>query len=292
MDVIEQLQQLGFSQYEAQAYVALLQENPLNGYELAKASGVPRANIYRVLQKLEEAGAVMRLTAEEGTRYAPVPAEELLMKQKRRFEQTIETASAGLQQIASPPQLESVLNVRGYSALLDQAETLLSQTKQHLLLSVWPEEAMALAAPMQQAADRGVNITTLCLRGCPEPCPACRGSVFRYALAPVRDTRWLVVVSDEDELVAGEIHSPAGSESPAGESTSVRTRQRMLVNLTSSYIQNSIALATILTHFGKRLNDELDVETLAALNRLRPLDNQGTWLETMQQMLRLEQPGE
>ena len=89
-----------------------------------------------------------------------------------------------------------------------------------------------------------------------------------------------------------EIHSPADSETPARESTSVRTRQRMLVNLTSSYIQNSIALAAILTHFGKRLNTELDTDTLAVLNRLRPIDNQGTWLETMQHMLHLEQPDE
>ena len=39
--IIEQLQQLGFSQYEAQAYLALLKENPANGYELQKVPGSP-----------------------------------------------------------------------------------------------------------------------------------------------------------------------------------------------------------------------------------------------------------
>ena len=53
-DVIALLLQLGFSEYEARAYLALLQRNPLNGYELAKVSGLPRANVYAVLQKLED----------------------------------------------------------------------------------------------------------------------------------------------------------------------------------------------------------------------------------------------
>ena len=52
-DITALLQQLGFSEYEARAYLALLQRNPLNGYELAKVSGLPRANVYAVLQKLE-----------------------------------------------------------------------------------------------------------------------------------------------------------------------------------------------------------------------------------------------
>jgi hypothetical protein len=43
-DLTGLLQQLGFSEYEARAYLALLQQNPLNGYELAKVSGLPHKN--------------------------------------------------------------------------------------------------------------------------------------------------------------------------------------------------------------------------------------------------------
>lgn len=292
MEVIVQLQQLGFSQYEAQAYVALLRENPLNGYELAKASGIPRPNIYTVLQKLEDSGAVMRLTTPEGNRYTPIPANELLAKLKRRYQQSLEAASASLQQIASPPNLEFVLNVRGYGELLDQARTLMDQTDHHLLLSIWPEEALALAEPVQQAVERGVQITTLCLCGCPQPCPACRGAVYRYALAPEDNTRWLILVSDEDELFAGEILPFGSQESPAVDSSAVRTRQPMLVNLTGSYIQNSIALANILTHFGNRLFSELDPQSIAALNNLRPFHDQGPWLEVMQRKLKVDKSTE
>ena len=284
MEVIQHLQALGFSQYEAQAYVALLQKNPLNGYELAKASRIPRPNIYAVLQKLEESGAVMRITIPDGTRYVPVPVDELLMKLERRYQRSLEAATVSLQQIVSIPGAESILSFRGYTELLEQAWTLLDQTKQHLLLSIWPEEATALAEPVRQALDRGVQITTLCLRGCPQPCPACQGDVFRYAIAPENGTRWLVIVSDENELLAGEIPSTGSLES----TTTVRTCQQMLVNLTGGYIQNSIALSSILTQSGSRLMSQLDPQSAAALNNLHPFHTQGAWLGRMQHMLHLD----
>src|SRR5215208_5851110 len=88
-DIIVLLQELGFSEYEARAYMALLQRNPLNGYELAKVSGLPRANIYTVIQKLEHRGAVVRLDTPGGVRYAPVDPGELTERIARRFEHVL-----------------------------------------------------------------------------------------------------------------------------------------------------------------------------------------------------------
>jgi hypothetical protein len=40
-ELIPRLQALGFSQYEARAYTALLQKAPANGHEVAKTAGGP-----------------------------------------------------------------------------------------------------------------------------------------------------------------------------------------------------------------------------------------------------------
>jgi HTH-type transcriptional regulator, sugar sensing transcriptional regulator len=56
MDVVDSLQQLGFTEYEARAYVALLQRYPVNGATVAKLAHLPRANVYDVLSKLEARG--------------------------------------------------------------------------------------------------------------------------------------------------------------------------------------------------------------------------------------------
>ena len=54
-DTIKQkVQDLGFTSYEAMAYVSLLENNPVTRYELGKNSGVPRSAIYNVIQKLEQ----------------------------------------------------------------------------------------------------------------------------------------------------------------------------------------------------------------------------------------------
>jgi hypothetical protein len=99
------------------------------------------------------------------------------------------------------------------------------------------------------------------------------------------------LVSDEAELLAGEIQSPAEGSTPAvtgSVASAVSTRQPMLVNLTGGYIQNSIALASILTGLGSRLFAELDPQALITLNNLHPFYTRGGWLEVMRRQLRLE----
>ena len=48
------MQNIGFTQYESQVYLALLQQSHISGYELAKVSGVPASKIYQILNKLTD----------------------------------------------------------------------------------------------------------------------------------------------------------------------------------------------------------------------------------------------
>ena len=55
--LVNKLMRIGFTEYQAKAYVALTRKNPVTGYELSKNSGVPRSMIYEVAGKLVERGA-------------------------------------------------------------------------------------------------------------------------------------------------------------------------------------------------------------------------------------------
>jgi sugar-specific transcriptional regulator TrmB len=68
--MIADLQPLGFTEYEAKAYLALLEKAPLTGYAVASGSGVPRSRIYEVLAGLVRQGAVVQSHGEPA-RYAP-----------------------------------------------------------------------------------------------------------------------------------------------------------------------------------------------------------------------------
>src|SRR5688572_30159367 len=88
-DAISLLQELGFTEHEARAYQALLQQNPATGYEVAKVSGIPRPNIYPVLQKLEARGAAVRIAGDDTTRYLPIPQQEFLKRIGSHFQETL-----------------------------------------------------------------------------------------------------------------------------------------------------------------------------------------------------------
>jgi len=275
--IIDQLQQLGFSQYEAQAYVALLQRNPLTGYELAKVSGIPRPNIYPVLARLEERGAIVRLEDDGGTHYAAVASDELVGRLRSQFQHSLEAARCSLSEINKVSEYEHIWNMRGYPATLEHARAMVDGADKELLAAVWPQEAQALKDNLRAAEQRGVEVTTLCMAGCPRECGNCQGNVHRYPVAPYTQDRWLVLIPDQREVLAGEIK-------PAGETLSVRTFQKMLVSLASWYIRHSIALAALLRDAGDQIEALLTPETRRVLDSIAPGESQGGWLEHMRQL--------
>jgi hypothetical protein len=72
-----------------------------------------------------------------------------------------------------------------------------------------------------------------------------------------------VLVHDETEVLAGEI-------GPGDAALTVRTRQRLLVELSAWYIRHSIALAGVVSDLGSQLADMLSPQTLASLASLGP----------------------
>jgi HTH-type transcriptional regulator, sugar sensing transcriptional regulator len=238
MEIVPALQRLGFAEYEARAYLALVKQSPLNGYELAKASGIPRANVYAVLDRLAARGAVLRLDEPAGVRYAPVPPAELLARLGGEFQTIAEAASRELSALEAAREREPVWNVQGYDALLDQARTAVSAATGSLLVAVYPDEAAALRAEVADADARGVAITTLCMAACERECGGCRGEVHRYRTTASTARRRLIVVPDDADVVAGEI----GSD---GDAQCVRTRQPLLVDICSSSVRSAIALAEL-----------------------------------------------
>ncbi|MCK5453124.1 MAG: TrmB family transcriptional regulator, partial [Calditrichia bacterium] len=80
---------LGFTQYEAKAYVSLINHYPATRYELSKSSGVPRSAIYDVISRLESYGAVS-VISQNPEKYVPLPPEQFLKILEQRYAQKIE----------------------------------------------------------------------------------------------------------------------------------------------------------------------------------------------------------
>lgn len=283
---IDQLQQLGFSPYEAKAYIALLRKNPINGYELAKASGIPRPNIYSVLQKLEERGAVLHIDSEEGVRYVPVQPGELITRLRSRIQNSLDETQTALEGMSEQMCQEQVWNSQGYPALCEHASSIIDSAKENLTIGIWPQEAEELKDRLQAARERNVEITTLCLAACPQPCGNCQGNVFRYHPPEEGESRWLLVVSDQSEVLMGEIQSGQDAGRYAGQDAqAARTRQKVLVNLATWFVRHHIALSLLLTGLGDRLEPLLDTHTKSLLSSIGSTGSDGGWLENMKAII-------
>ncbi len=269
------LQQLGFGEYEARAYIALLQRNPLNGYEVAKTSGIPRANIYDVLQRLEERNAVTRVDTEGSVRYVPVPPDQLIPEMGDRMQHLLQDARCTLETMCHPVQTELSRNILGYAALIDQARYLINAAQEDLVVGLWPPEVEALADDMARAEQRGVRLITLCLQGCTGDCPGCRGTVYRYHLMPTLLSRWMLVVQDGCDMLMGEI-GPS-------QSTALRTSQQSLIQMAIHYIRSSVAWAAVVQNMPEGLNQMFSPEAQRILRELGPAHT--GWLSYMRELL-------
>src|SRR4029079_5374266 len=127
---VEHLQAVGFSEYEARAYVALLQRGQLTGYEVAKVSGIPRPNVYPVTDSLERRGAVTRVKTARGLKYAALPAADVLSRVSRSVESHLAGAGEALESLtADASESAYVWNIDGYADMLAAAEDLIDSAR-------------------------------------------------------------------------------------------------------------------------------------------------------------------
>jgi sugar-specific transcriptional regulator TrmB len=263
-------------------YVTLLRHGPLSGYEVSRHSGVPRPNVYPVLQRLIERGAVEALTARRGARYAARPAAAFLAGLERSYQERLGAAAAALARIDRATPEPVAVAVAGRDELLARARRLIDAATARLVLAVAPATAPLLSAEAVRAVERGVAVTTLCLEACPAPCGACHGDLFRQDMDDPTSAHWLVAIADDREVVAADLSDAADG------ATGIATRHPALVRLALRGIQDGIAAAEIVRALGAGLLDAVGPPVERALAGAPLADShRRSWLERMRGRLGL-----
>lgn len=201
---VDQLMELGFSAYEAKAYLALLRKSPVTGYQLSKISGVPRSMIYEVLGKLVARGAAMTLRKEGGVEYAPVPADEFLDTVHREHEERVNALKGALTHLAAAPNLEYVWNIEGYENILAKAEVMIRQAQEIIYLSPVPEVFVELEPALREALARGVRVVMYTASDLELPGAQVIVSLPSEEAASRMEGLGLILVVDEREVLISE----------------------------------------------------------------------------------------
>ncbi len=245
---IDKLVELGFSEYEAKAYIALLRESPVTGYQLSKLSGVPRSMIYEVLGKLVARGAAMTLRKEGGIEYAPVPADEFLDTLHREHEERVNALKSDLANLTSAPNLEYVWNIEGYENILAKAEEMIGQAREIIYLSLMPEVFPELEPTLQAAIARGVRVVVYATSAPPLPGAQVIASLPSEEAVSRVEGLGLILVVDEQEVLISEFLT--GVQARAS-----WTGNSLFVFIAEHHLRTDPYLPQILTCLGERAAD-------------------------------------
>jgi len=243
--VIDELQRLGMSGYEAKAYVALVSAGtPLNGYEVAKRSGVPRSTVYETLGKLVSRGAAYEVRAGEASvGYLSLPPTALLDRMRREFDRSMDALRSALPEVASPTQVRLVHSLSDRQSLLARAEDVVAAAHTDLFVSGWPQEIAPLKPLVRRASDEGVEVSVVSFGEDPEPVGNTIAHTFSQPEVVLENLgcRLLVVSADREQAVIGGVIN--------GDAWGVYTDDPAVVLVAVEYVRHDIAMHLIAQKF-------------------------------------------
>jgi sugar-specific transcriptional regulator TrmB len=209
-ELVQRLQALGFSQYEARAYCALLQKSPANGHEVAKTAGIPTSKIYETLERLNQKGAVL-VQRSEPTLWAPVPHRELVATLRSKMEATFSAVEQGLGQLGLEQDTRLTWSLSGRGNVIDSMRRAIDRATERLAAAIPAREVVELTPPLRAAIERGVAVDLVLGDGAVVDLPD--DDRVRISRRPeAKPARLAVVVGDGEETVLADF----GLDRPQG----------------------------------------------------------------------------
>ncbi len=162
MDIaISKLTQLGYTENEAKAYTALLHENPLTAYEIAKKSGIPSSKIYEVVRKLEMKQMIQAVHGERSKLFIPVPPDEFILNYRSKMEGNLFTVENELKEIKTGMDMSYTWHINNYDGLIEKALRMINTASKTILMVSWPSEITLLLSALQNAESKDIKIAVV-----------------------------------------------------------------------------------------------------------------------------------
>lgn len=242
------LENLGFSTYEARAYLGLLQENPINGYRLSKITSIPRSRVYEVLDKLTSKGYAICYQTDP-VEYAPLNFDELQIQLKEAFDEKLSTLEVEIEQMETLGRSESLWNLRGQESIMNRARGMIARAERSVYLVAWAETLQSLKTDLENAVRGGRRVVIISC-GITETMPGTHYChAFEDNIVRVEHGSINLVVDGKEVL--------AGTLSPAEDCQAFWSHNTGLVLVTEEYIRHEVYLHKIIEKFQETEADAL-----------------------------------
>ncbi len=285
-EITEDLRGLGFTDYEAQAYLALLRDSPATAYQVSKDSGLPRANVYAALESLAKKGAAQPVT-ENPVRYAPIQPEVLFARMLQDVDAQCRRVAGKLFRMRRQSGDEHVWSLRGDETIRAKIGSMIDGAQSHVWIKAHVRMLQDHRAALLRAAERGVQVI-LILFGDGD-------QVAEYDLAPpsqvyvhegsgvevgLANTLITVAVDFQEALTVNTAEGGFGAY----------TRSRPVVNLAESLIRHEIYLAEIFGKFGPEIEAAFGPALLSLRQKYLPAPQAAALVKLLSAVPRSEAP--
>jgi len=152
------LRELGLTDYETRAYLALLQGGVLTASQVSENAGVPYSKVYETLTSLERKGWVETEQGRPGRYYPKAPSEALttarlqLDEKVKAWEQTITSELQPFYERREIREKPDIWILRGEFSTIAKLKDMLEKTKSELMVAapVFPKALADSAMPILQ----------------------------------------------------------------------------------------------------------------------------------------------
>jgi sugar-specific transcriptional regulator TrmB len=252
-DVVGRLIELGFSQYEAQAYLGLVGKEPMTGYALANGTGIPQPKVYETLRRLVRKGVAVPVPGDPA-RFIALPPAQLLSQLEGDFRRRLSDAEVGLAR-ATAADGEAELTVmrvaRAWDVIEKSAIDLLGEARRHVYISINLDDPARVIEAIERLDSRGIPSEILHFGEA--PLNVSHGRLLRHettdgVIYRHHQARHLAIVADGSKLLWS-----LAADGHAWESVS--TDDALLAAAIKGYIRHDIYVQQIARDFGDVLTE-------------------------------------
>ena len=244
-----ELQALGFSDYEARTYIALLQSSPATAYEVSRAAGLPRATTYGALESCTHKGAVQPFS-QSPVRYIPVDPRILLSRIADETSVRCKQLASHLGQVKSDDSREFVWTIDGAEKVNAKISEMIREAKIHVWIKAHENVIDTHYAELRDAAKRGVNIMII-LFGVDD-------SRFRFGdnvRVYLHEGNGVRIGNADNLFTIATDFKTAVTANMHGEVHAAYTRNKPIVTMAESLIRHDMYLAEIFQRFGPQIDE-------------------------------------
>ena len=202
------LKEFGLTEYEAKAYISLVESGTLAASELSRTAAIPYSKIYEIIGNLERKGWVESEQGRPSKYYAKEPL-TALESSMARFETTLRSSQSDVLAELQPlyekkgvQEKPDIWIVRGSDNIVDKIKETLGRTGRELMVAmpVVAESIVSMALPvLALMREKGVHVSVMV------PSSTGRETVKRLkSLAEVRTREQMFgggIISDDNRIV-------------------------------------------------------------------------------------------